>query len=115
MAFTDLERARNLRALNWFLERRRPPEHIRPQLDIGYVIDGQTVDIIESRPDWRDATVVRQTPLARVRFVRTRTHWCLYWMRQDLEWHRYEPSAIHASLKSALQTIDTDAHSCFFG
>jgi hypothetical protein len=115
MAFTDIERARNLSALNWFLERRRPPEHIRAQLDIGYVINGHTADIVEFRPDWRDTTVIRQTPVARVRFVRTRSRWCLYWMRQDLKWHLYEPGAFHASLKSALESIDNDEYSCFFG
>lgn len=115
MAFTDIEHARNLRALNWFLERRRPPEHIRSQLDVGYVIDGQTVDIVESRPDWLETTRIRQTPVARVRFVRTRMRWCLYWMRQDLKWHSYEPAAWHASLKSALQAIDSDEYCCFFG
>jgi hypothetical protein len=115
MAFTDIERARNLSALNWFLKRRRPPEHIRAQLDIGYVINGHTADIVEFRPDWRDTTVIRQTPVARVRFVRTRSRWCLYWMRQDLKWHLYEPGAFHASLKSALESIDNDEYSCFFG
>lgn len=52
MAFTDIERAQNHQALKWFLERRCPPEHVRPQLDIGYAIVGHVVDIFEIRPDW---------------------------------------------------------------
>jgi hypothetical protein len=115
MAFTDIERARNLQALKWFVGQRRPPEHIRPQLDIGYAILGHTVDIFEIRPDWQDKTTTRHTPAARIRFVRTRNQWCLYWMRRDLKWHLYEPSEFHDSLRSALEVVNADAHCCFFG
>ncbi len=115
MPFTDIERARNLQALKWFVGQRRPAEHIRPQLDIGYAIVGHTVDIFEIRPDWQDKTTTRHTPPARIRFVRTRNHWCLYWMRRDLKWHLYEPSEFHPSLRSALEVVNADAHCCFFG
>lgn len=115
MAFTDIERARNHQALRWFLERRRPPEHIRPQLDIGYAIVGHVVDIFEIRPDWQDRTSTRHTPAARVRFVRTANEWRLYWMRRDLKWHLYEPAAHHPSLQSALEVVHADECCCFFG
>jgi hypothetical protein len=115
MAFSDFERNVNLGALKWFIEHRRPPEHIRPQLDIGYSVVGQTVDVFEIRPDWQDKSTTRHTPVARVRFVRTQEVWKLYWMRRDLKWHKYEPVPIHSTLKSALSTIHEDAYCCFFG
>jgi Protein of unknown function (DUF3024) len=115
MAFTDIERTLNLASLKWFLDQRRPPEHIRPQLDIGYAVEGHVVDIFEIRPDWRDKTTIRHSLVARVRYVRSKDEWRLYWMRQDLKWHTYEPSAIHSSLKSALAVVNTDAYCCFFG
>lgn len=115
MAFNDLERAVNLKELKRFLAERRPPEHIRSQLDIGYAVVGHTVDIFEVRPDWQDKLVTRHTPVARVRFVRTRKHWLLYWMRRDLKWHAYEPEHVHSTLKSALETVHADAYCCFFG
>jgi hypothetical protein len=115
MAFTDTEREYNLAALKWFVERRRPPEHIRPQLDIGYAVVGQAVDIFEIRPDWQDKDSTRHTPVARVRFVRARQQWHLYWMRRDLKWHSYEPRPTHRSLKSALEVVDADEYCCFFG
>lgn len=37
-----------------FLERKRPPEHIRPKLDIGYKIGGQSIH--EIRPFWNDSS-----------------------------------------------------------
>jgi hypothetical protein len=115
MAFTEFERAVNLKALKWFVDQRRPPEHIRPQLDIGYAVVGHTVDLFEIRPDWQDKTTTRHTPIARVKFIRTREEWRLYWMRRDLKWHGYEPDEVHSTLMSALKTINTDAYCCFFG
>jgi hypothetical protein len=115
MAFNNTERTSNHDALRWFLDRRRPPEHIRPRLDIGYAIVGQTVDLFEIRPDWQDTTTTRHTPVARMRFVRTANEWRLYWMRRDLKWHAYEPSATHKSLRSALEAVDRDDYCCFFG
>ena len=115
VTFNDIERARNLATLKAFLERKRPPPHVRSQLDFGYAVVGHLVDVFEIRPDWKDPTITRHRPLARVRFVRTRTEWCLYWMREDLKWHAYEPSPRHSSLLSALDVIAADAHGCFFG
>lgn len=115
MAFSDFERGVNLAALKRFIEKRRPPEHIRAQLDVGYAIAGHTVDIFEIRPDWQDKTATRHTPVARVRFVRSKELWILYWMRRDLKWHSYEPDHLHSTLASALKTIDADAYCCFFG
>ncbi|MGE0315388.1 MAG: DUF3024 domain-containing protein [Lautropia sp.] len=115
MAFTETERTVNLQALKAFLGRRRPPEHILPELDIGYAIVGHTVDVFEIRPDWQDRTSTRHTPVARMRFVRTKGHWRLYWMRGDLKWHAYDPAPIHRSLASALQVVDEDVYCCFFG
>jgi Protein of unknown function (DUF3024) len=115
MAFTEFERAVNLDSLKWFIDKRRPPERIRSQLDIGYAVVGHTVDLFEIRPDWQDKTTTRHTPIARVKFVRTRDEWRLYWMRRDLKWHGYEPDERHSTLMSALKTVDADAYCCFFG
>lgn len=115
MAFSDFERASNLNILRWFLDAKRPPEKVRAQLDIGYAIVGQTVDVFEIRPDWQDRTTTRHTPVARVRFVRTKKQWLLFWMRRDLKWHAYELEPVHRSLRSALETGSADAYCCFFG
>ena len=115
MAFNDIERARNLAALKAFLERKRPPPHSRSQLDFGYAVVGQTVEVFETRPDWQYPTITCHRPLARMRFVRSSNEWRLYWMRKDLKWHAYEPSPRHVSLQSALDVVTADDHCCFFG
>lgn len=115
MAFTQLELQRCKKVLTQFLEHRRPPAHIRDQLDIGYRITGQSVEIFEIRPDWQDKSRKRETPVAKVTFVRTQNRWKVYWMRQDLKWHGYEPTPEVHSLEAFLNVVDRDEYGCFFG
>ena len=97
------------------MDRRRPPPHIRNELDLGYKIEGQSVQIFEVRPDWRDKTIHRETPVAKATFVRAKNHWRVYWMRRDLKWHGYEPNSEVRSLEEFLAVVDQDEHCCFFG
>lgn len=78
MALTQLEQKRCELALAAFLERRRPPPHIRHQLDFGYKVTGHIVEIFETRPDWREHTKKHDTPIAKTTFVRTQNHWKTY-------------------------------------
>ena len=115
MALTDLERMRCERDLAKFLERRRPRPHIRPQLDIGCRITGQSVEIFEIRPHWKTPKEVMEHPVAKATFVRTSNRWRVFWMRRDLKWHGYEPNAEVRSLEAFLAVVDRDEYCCFFG
>jgi hypothetical protein len=115
MAFSELELKRYERDLTRFMERRRPPAHIRPELDLGYRFDGQSVEIFEIRPDWKDRTIKGETPVAKATYVRTKNHWRVFWMRRDLKWHGYEPNQEVRSLEEFLAVVDRDDHCCFFG
>ena len=55
MALTELKRQRCEKALSDFMARRRPPLHARDQLDLGYRMEGQSIEIFEIRPDWKVA------------------------------------------------------------
>ena len=115
MAFTELELARHQRDLEGFMKRRRPPERIRDQLDFGYRIVGQSVELFEIRPDFREPTVKRETPFAKATFVRTKGHWRVFWRRADLRWHSYAPNAEVNSLSRFLEVVNKDQYACFFG
>ena len=115
MALTQVELQRCKKALAHFLEQRRPPEHIRNQLDIGYRINGQSVEIFEIRPDWRDKSKKMESPVVKATFVRTKNRWKIFWMRRDLEWHGYEPNPEVHSLEAALNVVHRDEYCCFFG
>jgi hypothetical protein len=115
MALTVLERARCERDLAKFMERRRPPLEMRPKLDLGYKIDGQSVELFEVRPDWQDKTKTMRSPIAKTTFVRSQNRWKVYWMRRDLKWHGYEPNPEVHSLEAFLNVVDRDEYCCFFG
>lgn len=115
MAFTELERRRAERALDAFLGERRPPPAIRPELDIQYRISGQSVEIFEVRPDWRDRDRTIETPVAKITYVRSRATWKLYWMRKDLRWHGYDPAPQANAIEKALRVVNEDRYCCFFG
>jgi len=115
MAFTDLERRQCERALEKFLEKRRPPSEIRARLDLGYRIAGQSVEIFSIRPKWRDPRRKTEEPIAKATYVRTRNRWRIYWMRHDLKWHGYEPDLEVRSIERFLAVVDADEYGCFWG
>ena len=115
MAFSELEMKRCERDIARFMGRRRPPPHIRPQLDLGYRITGQSIELFEIRPHWDQKFEKLETPVAKATFVRTQNIWRIYWMRKDLRWHAYEPSSEARSLEEFLAVVDRDEYCCFFG
>ena len=115
MAFNDLEQRRNERDIAKFMERRRPPPEIRTKLDLGYKIDGHSVELFSIRPDWQDPRKTMTSPIAKTTFVRTKNRWKIYWMRSDLKWHGYEPMPEVHCLEAFLHVVDRDEYCCFFG
>ncbi len=115
MTFSEIENRRNEKALAEFFKRRRPPVHIRDQLDLGYRKKGQSVELFEIRPDWQDRLKKMEKPVAKATYVRTQNVWRIFWMRRDLKWHRYEPSPEVRTLEAFLDVVDRDEQCCFFG
>jgi hypothetical protein len=115
MALTEIEVKRCEKALEGFFRRRRPPEHIRDQVDLGYRLSGQSVEIFEIRPGFRDESEKTETPVAKATFVRTQNLWRIYWMRRDRKWHSYAPHPEAGSLEAFLDVVDRDDWCCFFG
>jgi len=85
MALTELERKRIERTVGAFIERKRPPPHIRPELDLGYRISGQSGEIFEVRPRWREPNEVMAHSVAKATYVRTQGCWRVFWLRADLK------------------------------
>ena len=116
MALTEIEMARVRRAMDAFLQRRRPPAHIRAQVDIGVRVSGQSVEIFEVRPVWRGPPdEKRESPLAKATYVRSRGIWRVFWQRRDLKWHSYGPAPEVGSVDEFASIVSEDAHACFFG
>ena len=72
MALSELEMARVRKSVSTFIEQRRPAPHIRPELDLGFRIEGQSVVIFEVRPVWRGAPGEKmEHSMAKATYVRT--------------------------------------------
>lgn len=115
MALSELEAARAKKVMDDFLARRRPPPDIRPKLDLGYRITGQSVEIYEVRPAWKDPNEKMEGAVAKATFVRTQNVWRVYWQRADLKWHAYDPVPEVSALPEFLAVVEEDAYACFWG
>ncbi|MBC8386302.1 MAG: DUF3024 domain-containing protein [Gammaproteobacteria bacterium] len=115
MSFSEFELKRIEKELDKFLEKRRPPADIRNEVDINYRIDGQSITILEIRPNWRDPSIIHEMPLARTTYVKSKNIWKVFWQRADMDWHSYKPTPVVKSVEEFLQLVDADLHHCFFG
>ncbi|MBW6476360.1 MAG: DUF3024 domain-containing protein [Chromatiales bacterium] len=115
MAFSELELKRHEKILNAYLEKNRPPKHIRNELDLGIRREGQSVEIVEIRPRWDNPQEKMENPVAKATYVKTQAIWKIYWRRADLKWHLYEPHPMAKSLEEFLKVIESDEYGCFFG
>lgn len=115
MAFSEFERRRCEKLVGDYVERRRPPPRIRDQLDLGYRIEGQSIEIFEIRPLWTDPSERIEESVAKTTFVRRQGFWKVFWKRADLRWHRYDPDPVVGSLEEFLQLVEKDEYGCFFG
>jgi hypothetical protein len=115
MALSEFEAKRIEKEVDAFMEQRRPPVHVRPELDLGYRIKGQSVEIFEVRPLWNNPAKKIEEPVAKATYVKAKKVWRVYWQRADLKWHRYEPDPEVDSLQEFLGLVDRDEYACFFG
>ncbi len=114
MAFDDPE-LQEIEAVVGAFCANRVPEHVRDKVRMEYRIDGQSVTIIEMRPHWEDPSEWIDSPIARLRYVRTDNLWELYWMPSNLKWKSYDPLPVSQDLTELVHEIDRDPVCCFFG
>jgi len=115
MAFSELETKRLERVVSEYIDKRRPPPHIRDELDLGFQIRGQSIEIFEIRPLWNDNTKRIEQAVAKATYVKNQHVWKIYWQRADLKWHRYDPVPEVNTVEEFLAVVDVDDHCCFFG
>lgn len=92
MAMSEFEIKRCEKELEKFLEEKRPPAHVRAQVDLSYRMSRQSVEIFEVRPSFRDPKEKTEIAVAKTTYVKSLKVWKVYWMRQDLKWHSYPPA-----------------------
>ncbi len=115
MPLSEFETKKIEKEVRAFVEKRRPPPHIRNELDIGFRVTGQSVEIFEVRPRWRQPDEKIEHSIAKVSYVKSQDIWKIYWQRADLKWHSYQPTPQVKTLQEFLQTVERDEYACFFG
>lgn len=115
MALSEFETRRIEKIVGAFIEKRRPPPHVRPKLDLSFRIKDQSVEIFEIHPRYDQPQEKMENPVAKATFVKLQGVWRVFWQRADLKWHRYVPVPQVASVEKFLALVDKDEYSCFFG
>jgi len=116
MAISEFETKRCEQLVQKYLDVRRPPPHIRPELDFGFRISGQSVELFEIRPVWRGKPGEKmEHPFAKATYVKSTSVWKIYWQRADLKWHRYDPNPEVGRLEDFLAVVQRDEYCCFYG
>ena len=115
MAISEFEIKKCKREIEKFLSIRRPPVHLRNQVDFGYRIENQSVVLFEIRPEWRNPDNKLELPFAKATYVKKHKHWRIYWQRQDLKWHSYTPMPSVQYFEEFLSIVNEDDNACFFG
>lgn len=98
-----------------FIEKIRPPENIRDQLDIAYKIDNQSIIVFEIRPHILKPGLKIDQNIAKATYVKGKGQWKIFWERSDLKWHSYKPHVTANSVQEFINVIVEDKHGCFWG
>ncbi|MBE0626972.1 MAG: DUF3024 domain-containing protein [Burkholderiales bacterium] len=115
MALSGIERKRIETTVGAFVEKRRPAPHIRPKLDFGFGVSGQSVELLEIRPQADRPEVKRESAFAKASFARSRGVWKLYRTRADPKRHSDGPAAQVAGIDRFLAVVKEDEYGCAFG
>ncbi|MEO6907422.1 MAG: DUF3024 domain-containing protein [Abditibacteriaceae bacterium] len=115
MSLSEFELKKCEKELDEFLSARRPPVQMRDELDLAYRISGQSVEIFEVTPGFRNPSQKVETPVGKATYIKSQKYWAVYWPKSDMKWHKYSPCPVVESLEAFLKLVDEDKHACFFG
>ena len=115
MALSEFEIKRCEKKVDKYIEKRRPPEHIRNKFDLAFRIEGQSVLLFEVREVWNRPGKKIESPFAKATYVKKHTIWKIYWRRADNKWHRYEPDPEVKQIEEFLAVVERDEYGCFWG
>ena len=93
------------------------PPQARDEVRIELDVDARSVTILECRPPWDPARVGPEwtrSPVARLRYTRSRHEWSLYWPDRHSRFHLYDLAPATGDVEALLEEIDRDPTS-FWG
>ncbi len=115
MALSEFEKRRVEKLATEYTEVHRPPAHIRDQLDLGFRVSGQSLELFEIRPRYDDPSTRIEQSVAKTTYSKKTRAWKIYWKRSDLKWHGYEPMPEVSTLEEFFEVVEQDQYGCFWG
>lgn len=115
MVISEFEIKKCEKIVGAFIEARRPPPHIRKEVDLAFRIENQSVEIFEIRPLWNNPDKIIEESVAKATFIKKQKFWKIYWQRADMKWHSYEPEPKVNTLEDFVKIVSNDEYGCFFG
>ena len=114
MAISEFEIFKVEKAAKNFCDDRN--KHYPPdQLYIDFKLDDQQLFLFEVRPKWNEPSVKIEIMVAKLWYIKKESIWKLYWQRQNMKWHLYEPNGSNKELEPLLAEVWNDPHGCFWG
>ena len=114
MAFSELELELIDKEVGGLCRKMNRPE-FKDELSIKYRVIKQDVFIFEKRPAYQRPNEYVETPAAKLKYLKTKNEWRLFWMRGDLKWYAYNPVRESVKLTDIVSKIRTDPYGCFWG
>jgi spore coat polysaccharide biosynthesis protein SpsF (cytidylyltransferase family) len=115
MAIELLHTLEIIEVLENYIERVRPPESMRHQMDISYKIENQSVIIYELRPVWNNPKEMQESNVANATFLKSKNRWKVFWIRADSKWHGYKHVPTVSTIQDFVELVEEDKYACFWG
>ena len=78
MTWSASERQHCEQAVGQFVERTRPPVTVRAQVDLGFRLAGQSVELFEVRASWRDPGQRLEVSVAKATWKGRAAYWQVF-------------------------------------
>jgi hypothetical protein len=114
VTFSEFETKRCAKAVAQWIEHRRPPPHLRGEIDLTFRMEHQSVEIFEVRANWRDKSKRVEHSVAKATYNKSKRNWRVFWKRADLKWHSYEPNPEVKTIENFIALVEKDIHGCFW-
>jgi hypothetical protein len=90
------------------------PVHVRDKLRLEYVIDGQSVTLVERRPHFQNKELWTSCPFAKFTYVKSSNEWKLYCSDQNGKWHNFK-NMTSKVFDDLLEEVERDSTGIFYG
>jgi hypothetical protein len=79
MTLSEFEEKKYEKIMKDYVEKHRPPVHLRNEVDLSFLVKGQSVELFEIRPLWDDKTKNIEVAVAKATYVKSQKIWRVYW------------------------------------